>query len=642
MGKTGIICILLLSAILHFSYLEQDGLANLYYAAGVKSMMMNWHNFFFVSFDPGGFITVDKPPLGFWIQTISAKLFGFKGWSLILPQALGGVISVYLMYTLVKRYYGLGAGLISGLTLALTPIFVAASRNNTIDGLLAMILLFAAFVFLPAVEEFSLKKLLIAFFLMGVGFNIKSLEAFTVLPSFYLTYLLAHQGMYKKKIIHLIIATVVLILSSLPWFVAVDSISPEERPYVGSSENNSEFELATGYNGLGHFLGYGVKVPGRQGQTRNPRVAPSLNSVAPSNSKQLGTSMGETGAPGPFRLLNRQVGGQIGWMLPIAMVAIIIAIYQISRRVQFEKGNMALLFWSCWLVPQIVFFSVAQGFHRYYLVVMAPGIAALVGIGYSIIADWVVREGKERHILLITVLITIGTHIWIISQYNEWRYWMLSVVVGVGVFVLMLLSWLVQNDRARQNNNYKKIIISLGIVSLFIAPFAWSITPVLYGAGNPSFPFAGPDLNPAVKQSNIPGAMPNFAGMFLGVNTTSKLEDFLLTHKNGEKYLVAVPNAHLAAPLILDTGQPVITYGGFMGSEKILDAEKLEELIESGQVRYFIIGSPNSQQSEIDAWVRSHGILIPDSEWQTSEQLNMSTSGKNGMVMKLYDCHLRY
>ena len=84
--RIGIASILLMSAALHFFRLEQEGFANLYYAAGVKSMLMNWYNFFFVSFDPGGFITIDKPPVGFWLQTLSAKVFGFQGWSLILPR----------------------------------------------------------------------------------------------------------------------------------------------------------------------------------------------------------------------------------------------------------------------------------------------------------------------------------------------------------------------------------------------------------------------------------------------------------------------------------------------------------------------------------------------------------------------------
>jgi 4-amino-4-deoxy-L-arabinose transferase-like glycosyltransferase len=134
--------------------------------------------------------------------------------------------------------------------------------------------------------------------------------------------------------------------------------------------------------------------------------------------------------------------------------------------------------------------------------------------------------------------------------------------------------------------------------------------------------------------------MPNLSGMFMGANT-SRLEEFLNTHRKGEKYLVAVPNAHIAAPIILDIGEPVITYGGFMGSEKILDIERLQELVESGQLSYVILGSSFSQQPEIDAWVSSHGIPVPDSEWQTSEQENITGLGgsRRQMRMKLYECH---
>lgn len=75
----------------------------------VKSMLQSFHNFFYASFDPGGYVTIDKPVV-FWIQTISAKIFGFHGWSVILPQALAGIGSVLLVYVLVKRTFGVWAG----------------------------------------------------------------------------------------------------------------------------------------------------------------------------------------------------------------------------------------------------------------------------------------------------------------------------------------------------------------------------------------------------------------------------------------------------------------------------------------------------------------------------------------------------
>jgi len=636
--KTRIALILLLSFSLHFTYLNQVGFANLYYAAGVKSMMMNWHNFFFVSSDPSGFISIDKPPLGFWIQTLSTKIFGFHGWSLILPQGLAGVISVYLIYVLVKKYYQTSAGLIAGLSLALTPIFVAASRNNTIDVLLVMTMLFAALVFLPTKEELECKKLLFSFFIIGLGFNIKSLEAFLVLPAFYITYLFAQQGNFKKKCLHLLMATLVFIITALPWFITVDSISPDERPYVGSSQTNSEFELATGYNGLGHFLGHG---PRRPGQTPG-NTPPSGNAVTSSNTRQPGGMVGETGTAGLFRLFNRQVGGQISWLLPLALIGILISFYQARKGQLSKNGRIAVLFWSCWLIPEMVFFSIAQGFHRYYLVMMAPGVAALSGISCSLLTHWFTNGNRKRYMVLAAFVLTISSQVWIITQYTQWRYWMLSIVIGIGLLAILILTFLARSPR-ETISKYKQLSVWTCAISLFIAPFAWSLTPALYGAGNPAFPFAGPDLNPQLRERDIPGVMPNFSGQMMGVDT-NKLVAFLINHKSVEKYLVAVPNAHVASPIILDTGEPVITYGGFMGAEKILNADEIEQLVKSGQLRYILAGSSieSSQQPEIDSWVLAHGVPVPDSEWKTAEEsdpaLNSPFNSTKRTPLRLYDC----
>jgi len=176
--------VMLLAIFFHFFRLDQEGFGNLYYAAAVKSMLTSWHNFFFVSFDPGGFVTVDKPPLGLWIQAASAWLFGFTGWSLLLPQALAGVLSVLLLYHLVQRVFGPATGLLAALMLALTPIFVAANRNNTMDSQLLFTSLLAAWAITLAAERGQLRWLLVSFFLVGVGFNIKMLQAYLVLPAF--------------------------------------------------------------------------------------------------------------------------------------------------------------------------------------------------------------------------------------------------------------------------------------------------------------------------------------------------------------------------------------------------------------------------------------------------------------------------
>ena len=258
--------ILLLSAILNFTNLSIEGTSNQYYAAGVKSMITSWKNFFFVSFDPTSFVSIDKPPLGFWIQAISAKIFGFSGWSILLPEALAGVISVLIIYIIVKRSFGTTAGLLSALFLAVTPVFVAVSRNNTCDNLLVLTLLLACWAISIAAEKGKFKYLLLSLAIVGIGFNIKMLQAYMVIPAIYLTYLLSNAISVKKRIIHLISGTLVLLVVSFSWAFVVDLIPAANRPYVGSSTNNSELELIIGHNGL-ERLGIGTSSTGGGGGT---------------------------------------------------------------------------------------------------------------------------------------------------------------------------------------------------------------------------------------------------------------------------------------------------------------------------------------------------------------------------------------
>src|SRR5919112_1314325 len=279
--------ILVLSAFLNLYGLKSEGYPNSYYAAALKNMLTSWHNFFFVSYD-AGFVSVDKPPLGLWVQAGSAWLFGFNGLSLLLPQALAGVLSVALLYHLVRRSFGSVAGLLAALALAVTPISVAVQRNNLMDALLILALLLAAWIFIVAAERGSLRWLLLGAIVVGLGFNIKMLQAFLVLPAFYLLYLLAANTTWRRRLLHLGAATVVLLAVSLSWAVAVDLTPPTERPYVGSSPNDSVLGLILGYNGLDRLLGVSSDSRGD-----------SIPAGAPGGP---GGGAMELGDPGPLRL----------------------------------------------------------------------------------------------------------------------------------------------------------------------------------------------------------------------------------------------------------------------------------------------------------------------------------------------------
>src|SRR5215207_5051280 len=441
--------VLVLSAFLDLSRLRSEGYANLYYAATVKDMLASWHNFFFASYD-AGFVSVDKPPLGFWIQAASAYLLGFHGWSILLPQALAGVLSVALLYYLVHRSFGPVAGLLAALALALTPISVATNRHNNLESLLVLTVLLAAWVFILAAETGRLRWLLVGALVVGVGFNIKMLEAFLVLPAFYLLYLVAAPVAWRRRMIHLGLATVVIVAASLPWVVAVDLTPAGQRPYVGSSSFNTVTDLIVGWNGVERVVG---------------------------NDKGVGD-------PGPLRFLDPQLAGQIGWFLPLAFVGLAVASWQSWKwrpNLPISWQHQALVLWGTWLISLVVFFSVVGDWDPYYLAMLAPAVAALVGAGVVALWDDYRGQGWRGWLLPLTLVGVASLQLYILSLYPDWSHWLAPTIA---ILCLAATTSLVaaRPKRGLKVSGYPLAAISVGILSLFLAPSIWAASTMWYGA----------------------------------------------------------------------------------------------------------------------------------------------------------------
>src|SRR3972149_1739958 len=252
-----IIAIMVLAFVLHMINIQSIGDANAYYTAAVKSMLLSWSNFFFVAAEPGGSVTVDKPPLGLWIEAAFAYFLGVSGFSVSLPNILAGVFGIPLLYIMVKKYMGELAGLVAAFVMAITPVFVATNRNNTMDGMLVFFLLMAAWAFIQATESGKLRWLLLGAFIVGLGFNIKMMQAFLPLPAFYALYFFGSKEGWLRKIINLGIATVLLLAVSLSWAIVVDLVPADQRPYIGSSGDNTVMGLIFGHNGISRLDGGG-------------------------------------------------------------------------------------------------------------------------------------------------------------------------------------------------------------------------------------------------------------------------------------------------------------------------------------------------------------------------------------------------
>ncbi|MBV9599363.1 MAG: glycosyltransferase family 39 protein, partial [Chloroflexi bacterium] len=302
------------SAGLELIGLQPEAYGNTYYAAAVKSMLASWHNFIFVSSDLGGFVSVDKPPLGLWVQVLSARILGFNGVALLLPQALAGIASVGVLYLVVRRVFGGAAGLIAAAALAGMRISVVTARNNTMDTTLVLTLLTGAWLASLAAESGRLKLLLLCAVVVGLAFNIKMLQAYVVVPGFALAYFAFAPLSWGRKLVHLTAAALVLVVVSLSWSVGVDLTPASARPYVGSSGSNSAIALALTYNGLGRVT-----------QAIAPWLAMHHISLPLDLDNMPGMAPG-IGDPGLWRLFNPALAGQSSWLLAPAIVGAICAV----------------------------------------------------------------------------------------------------------------------------------------------------------------------------------------------------------------------------------------------------------------------------------------------------------------------------
>jgi 4-amino-4-deoxy-L-arabinose transferase-like glycosyltransferase len=569
--KVALALILLVAVLLNFFHLDQNGYGNTYYAAAVKSMLLNWHNFFFLSFDPGGFVSIDKPPLGFWLQATSAALFGFNGWSLLLPQALAGIASVALLYVLVRRSFGPTIGVLAALALALMPVSVAASRNNTPDSLLVFVTLLAALVVSIAAETGRLRWLLLGALLVGLGFNIKMAEAYVVLPALILVYFLAAPLPLRTRLLHLVLAAVVLFAVSFAWMLAVDLTPPAQRPYVGSSSTNSELNLALGYNGVNRITGMKLSNAGAPSGTGNFSQIVMLVGV------------GETGLPSPLRLLNKQLGGQIGWLLLVALFGLIVVFRRKRPYVPLTREQQGLILWCTWFITLFVFFSVALFPHGYYLVMLAPAICALAAIGCVRLWESYRQPGWRGWLLPFMLTFAAGAQWLILSAYPDWSKWLSPLVVGLCLLAALVLTGARLLPRLRQSLPLMPIAAT-GMLVLLIGPATWSMTTTGHML-EPVSVTAGPAQSASPFSALTNSFMPHTA------HANPALVRYLLTHQGQARFLVSTLNAPTAAPFILDTGKPVMAVGGYIGSDPILTAAQFQTLVNNGTVRYILLPS---------------------------------------------------
>lgn len=620
--------VIALAAFLRLYRLDEVGFGNLYYAATVKSMLTSPANFLYASFDPAGFVTVDKPPVGFWTQALFAAVLGFSGLALMLPQALAGIAAVPAIYALVARTFGAAAGLVAALVLAIMPVSVAVDRNNTIDAQLALLLLGATYATLRATESASLRWLLAVAALVGIGFNVKMAQAYLPLPALALTYLIGAPAGLVRRLFHLVAFAGTCLALSAAWIVLVDLTPPDRRPFVGSSTNNTALELALGHNGLrrlgplGSALLPGSAPPSPAGPAGfppgpagplpvgpfgpPPPQAPGPGGPRPPPGPPGPGLQSEVGLPGAMRLLDPRLAGQVSWFLPFALVGAALAWWRERRVWPLTHRRLNVLLWLAWLIPAAVFLSYGGIIHRYYLVMLAPPIAALAGIGAA--ALWDLSRSHVLGRLATVVAIASSAAIELNAIAGAPLQWPLLVALAVGVFALGSLGALALVRSPRLG----RALCATACGGLLVAPFLWATTPLDGGSGG--LPYASPDLLRAgiprpAPPPNAP-APPPPSGAAQRIPVDPVLVRYLVAEQHAERYLAATATAGFAAPLMVATGQPVMAIGGFSGSDPILDREGLARRIRSGEVRFILV--EERMRPDLRQLVRERCAEVPD------------------------------
>lgn len=663
-----------LSLWLNFYAISNIGYGNAYYAAAVKSMTQSFKNFFFVSFDPAGMVSVDKPPLGLWVQVLFVEIFGYQGWAMLLPQALAGMGSTIMMYVLTAKYFGRPAGLVSALVFALTPAVVVASRNNTMDMQLVFVLLVAAWFLLKAIEKSKWRYLFICALFVGLGFNIKMLQAYMILPAIAAVYLIFSREKFSRRLIASGISLLILASVSFAWVIAVDLTPASERPYVDSSTNNTVSELIVGHNGLERLYGQGMggasgggggrmdgqnadanggppAMPGQNNMNTggtNTNSGSAVNDGAagqpfPGNqggggpgadgSNQAGNGGGspggfnggqggrqgggiagnEIGSTGVFRLWTDSLYGQASWLIVFALFCIAARARRFNIRKTTLRGGV-LVFWIVWLISMVGFFSFAGFWHRYYLCMLAPCVAGLAGPGIVQMARlFRDKKGWRQFLLpaaLAATLVIEAVYVW---SYAELRIWLIPLMIGTAAAAFILMA-----------RNYRKpkrpVLIAAAIcmlASLLAAPLYWCYTVVAYAPQNITMPYAGPEL---ASTDSVPGMTANQEALTESDDQPLTLENYLVEHYKEGSFLVVSQRANDVAQFIVDTGLPAVAYGGFLGSDNSMTLDQLKEYVQEGKLTYFLVsGQGGASNSDLVSYVQQNAILIDPSEYGGSD-----------------------
>ncbi len=658
-----------LAAVLNLWGLSINGWANQYYSAAVRSMSTSWHNFLFGSLDPSGLMTVDKPPLALWVQALSARVFGFHPLSILVPQAVMGVVAVGLTYDLVRRRFGRVPGFVAGLAFATTPIIVAVSRHNNPDELLVLCSVAALWFAVRALETRRTRWLVLSGVAVGLGFETKMGVALMVVPGIAAAWMWSSDPGIRARLRSLRTllaggAAMVLVGGAWPLLVALTPAA--DRPWVSGTSDNSIWSLIFGYNGLGRLAG----------QTGGPGGAGAGGGPGGGGGSLFG------GPTGLFRLLQSGLGDQAGWLLGFALVSGVGLLIATRLRRRDARTSWLLVVGGAFVTTAVAF-SFAQGiFHPYYTSLLAPFATALIGAGVAQML------GRDRHARLIGPAALVGgavTELAVLGELGGSLSWARPLVIAVVAVCAIALA-------LRLGPRVRLVVVGLALAALLAAPATWAAETIghatsgTFPTGGPASaslapgggapPFAarasgfgsrgaggllpgGPGAAGALPPGGTSAVPPSGAGIFapppasrgtsgplggrsggpggmFGGNSSelSAAVRYAQAHGGGT---IGVSSQSSAASLILSAHADVAGLGGFSGRESSVTGAWIAAEVRSGHLRWVLAGDSQAGRLPSDTRTGSQAALVIVE--RTCRRVTFTTTG--GTKVTMYDCQGR-
>ena len=621
-ARPALLAIAAVAALLYAWNITRAGLAP-FYSVAVKSMSESWTAFFYGAFDPKATITIDKLAGSFLPQALSARLFGFHPWSLALPQVIEGVISVLVMYRVVRRWAGVVPGLLTALLFTLTPIAASMFGHSMEDGGLTLCLVLAADAWQLAVLEGKLRPLIWSAAWIGIGFQAKMLQAWIAVPALAIGYLLCAPPRLRRRLWHLAVFAAVTAAVSLSWILLYALIPAGDRPYFDGSTDNNVFATAFGYNGLARF---GISLPGavRFGsQPSGPGVA---------DAGGFGT--------GWTQLLGSTYGPEIGWLYPVAGLALICGLLWTRRARRDDPARAGFVMWGTWLVAfGLVLSKMSVIPHTAYVASLAPALAALSGAGIVMFWRAYHAAGPRGWMLPAATAAALAWAVFLWRSYAGFLPWALDSAIAIGaagLAVMIAARWRQPLPPTTLTRFVTAGLVLAVFAAVFAAPATWAASVLDTKYGGSSFnasagPAGGGGSFGADEGSNFgPGGL---LGSTDSLTSAERgLYQYVNTRRDGGSYLMAVNSWTEAAPYIVATGQEVLTMGGFSGTVPFPALPRVQQLVSSGQLKFFLLdgSAGNPAMAAVEVWVENSCATVPAKDYAGTSSNGPET---------LYECH---